>query len=430
MAYAPGSFTKNFAWHGKGFSKLHQAIRNGFSGELRPVPRGTWRTNSLLNSSDFYIAANFFLFNIVISNRNVIPVDELIVQAIAANHSIAFDRLALFALNLSLGGLRTGSNNGVEFPARWATEFVCEALWQSGRWRQDALAVDAMDVFLSGRIVGVGRTKCRMNYRHLFELARFIPAAYPQINTDAESWIAPALFLAWDRRYMADGTSYSVASDLIADSLEKEHYKLLGVSEAEFHALAAPVAGQYLDAGGLGRFVLDPHPAFVPQASSKIRRFRAPTSPPPADLAWLTVAGTEGVVERQIQRRLAQKRDRIVGAKLKALYDHRCMACETKLLMGLSPDRFYAEAAHIRPLGKPHSGPDTPANMIVLCPNHHLQFDRGVISIRMRTGIPVFVSRIVGDPIHNKPVSLHPMHSLSPAHVSWHRDYFLELPTD
>jgi hypothetical protein len=131
MAYAPGSFTKNFAWHGKGFSKLHDAIRTGFNGKLEPATRKDWRAQSHLSDADFYIAANFFLFNVIQSGTNVIPVDELVIQAVASPHSVAFDRLALFALNLSLGGKRTGSANGVEFPILWANEYVRDLLWQA-----------------------------------------------------------------------------------------------------------------------------------------------------------------------------------------------------------------------------------------------------------------------------------------------------------
>ena len=317
----------------------------------------------------------------------------------------------------------------MEYPTRWANEFVRELLWQSGRWQRSALEIDTMDAFLSGRIAGVGRIKCRMNYRHLFELTKFIPATYPQINTDAESWAAPALFLAWDRRHMASNASSVAATDLIASSVAEEDYKLLGLTEIEFAALAAPVAAQYADVGGIARFQVTTKSVSVGGAAAKPPGSGGPiTSLDPADLGWLTVAGAEGAVERQIRQRLARKRDQILAAKLKALYDHRCMACGTKLLMGLSPKRFYVEAAHIKPLGKPHDGPDTPANMIVLCPNHHLQFDRGVITVRMKRGVPVFVSRIAGDPINGKPISLHPKHPLDPAHVQWHHAYFLKLP--
>jgi len=37
----------------------------------------------------------------------------------------------------------------------------------------------------------------------------------------------------------------------------------------------------------------------------------------------------------------------------------------------------YAEGAHIKPLGSPHDGPDTPDNVLCLCPNDHLLFDHG-----------------------------------------------------
>ena len=45
----------------------------------------------------------------------------------------------------------------------------------------------------------------------------------------------------------------------------------------------------------------------------------------------------------------------------------------------------YAEAAHIRPLGKPHNGPDILANLLCLCPNHHLMFDKYCYSINPET---------------------------------------------
>jgi predicted restriction endonuclease len=66
--------------------------------------------------------------------------------------------------------------------------------------------------------------------------------------------------------------------------------------------------------------------------------------------------------------------------------------------------------------------------MIVLCPNHHLQFDRGVITVRMKGEVPIFVSRVADDPITGKLISLHPEHPLDPAYVQWHRAYFLKLP--
>ena len=41
----------------------------------------------------------------------------------------------------------------------------------------------------------------------------------------------------------------------------------------------------------------------------------------------------------------------------------------------------YAEVHHIRPLGAGHDGPDIPANMLVLCPNHHAAFDLSTMAL-------------------------------------------------
>jgi putative restriction endonuclease len=41
----------------------------------------------------------------------------------------------------------------------------------------------------------------------------------------------------------------------------------------------------------------------------------------------------------------------------------------------------YAEAAHIKPLGKPHNGNDQPGNIICSYPNHHVMLDKGIFAI-------------------------------------------------
>lgn len=67
-----------------------------------------------------------------------------------------------------------------------------------------------------------------------------------------------------------------------------------------------------------------------------------------------------------------------VGNKIKELYDHQCQVCGTKLKTPTGP---YAECCHIRPLGKPHNGPDTVDTVLCLCPNCHVLFDNHAIQI-------------------------------------------------
>lgn len=62
-----------------------------------------------------------------------------------------------------------------------------------------------------------------------------------------------------------------------------------------------------------------------------------------------------------------------ISEHLKKLYGYRCQVCQTLLH---SPNGPIAIGAHVRPLGKPHDGPDALSNMLCLCPNHHDQFDR------------------------------------------------------
>lgn len=450
-SHAPGSLTKNYGWSGKGFLRLHEAIRAGFSGAPSPVERTEWRSAAKLPSTQFLLTANFFLHNSIENGKNIIQVDELVRQAVMDEHTQAFDRLALFVFHLSLGGKRLGSANGVEFPAPWANHFVKEQLWKEGRWQKAALDEAEIDEFITRSITGVpgARIKCRTNYRYMFELVRYIPTSNREINTDAESWIAGALFTAWDRRAMIVGRARGPVppNSLVAESQEAEDFKLLGITVDEFRNLAKPIAEQYVAAGGTTRFsrlsgfsgtrrsdptsaaVVVPtgHTMSAPESRPKGHSISSPGSgglPTPDDLGWLTAAGSDAAVDREISKRLEQKRDRVLAVKLKALYQHKCMACGNALIIGLDPERRHAESAHIKPLGFPHSGPDKPGNMLVLCPGHHIQFDRGILSLnKTHTGIE-FVSKIKGDPVHGRIIKLHPDHILDLDCVEWHSTMF------
>lgn len=67
-----------------------------------------------------------------------------------------------------------------------------------------------------------------------------------------------------------------------------------------------------------------------------------------------------------------------VGNYIKELYGHKCQISGVKLETPAGP---YAEACHVKPLGKPHNGPDTPGNVICLSPNMHVLFDLGAIAL-------------------------------------------------
>ncbi len=64
---------------------------------------------------------------------------------------------------------------------------------------------------------------------------------------------------------------------------------------------------------------------------------------------------------------------------LKKLHRHRCQLCGKRLRF---PDgSAYSEGHHLRPLGKPHNGPDISSNIIILCPNCHALCDFGAVQL-------------------------------------------------
>ena len=67
------------------------------------------------------------------------------------------------------------------------------------------------------------------------------------------------------------------------------------------------------------------------------------------------------------------KRDNKTIAQLKILRKFECQICGTKILK--KNNDYYIEAAHIK--SKSIKGRETPDNILILCPNHHKEFDYG-----------------------------------------------------
>lgn len=63
---------------------------------------------------------------------------------------------------------------------------------------------------------------------------------------------------------------------------------------------------------------------------------------------------------------------------IKKMYSYQCQVCGITIA---TKSGFYAEGAHIRPLGSPHNGDDNADNLLCLCPNHHVMFDKGMFAV-------------------------------------------------
>ncbi len=72
------------------------------------------------------------------------------------------------------------------------------------------------------------------------------------------------------------------------------------------------------------------------------------------------------------------KRDNMTIAQIKILRDFKCQICGTTIKK--KDGSFYIEAAHIKP--KHLKGRETLDNILLLCPNHHKEFDFGQLEIK------------------------------------------------
>ena len=99
-------------------------------------------------------------------------------------------------------------------------------------------------------------------------------------------------------------------------------------------------------------------------------------------------------------------RDTLLARTLKEMHQNQCQICGESLQ--LSDGAAYAEAHHVKPLGKPHNGPDIAANILVLCPNHHVLCDYGALRLHL-------------DELHH-----HPHHSIGAEFVDYHNEVILK----
>ena len=102
-------------------------------------------------------------------------------------------------------------------------------------------------------------------------------------------------------------------------------------------------------------------------------------------------------------------RDTKKANQLKELYEYKCQVCGTAIK---TKKGLYAEGAHIKPLGKPHNGDDNLNNLLCLCPNHHVMFDKGSFSISNSL-------ELLG--VMEGSLEIYKEHSINPSNLEYHR---------
>jgi len=95
------------------------------------------------------------------------------------------------------------------------------------------------------------------------------------------------------------------------------------------------------------------------------------------DLSNVVASKTEMIIVQQ----KTYKRNNKTIAQLKLYRNFKCQICNTQIKK--KNGGFYIEAAHIKPKHK--KGSEIPENILILCPNHHKEFDYGKLEIKNHT---------------------------------------------
>jgi len=72
-------------------------------------------------------------------------------------------------------------------------------------------------------------------------------------------------------------------------------------------------------------------------------------------------------------------RDTVLSREVKIAHNFKCQLCSVTIQLG--DGSYYAEAHHVKPLGRPYNGPDTVDNIICVCPTCHVLLDYKVIKL-------------------------------------------------
>lgn len=107
-----------------------------------------------------------------------------------------------------------------------------------------------------------------------------------------------------------------------------------------------------------------------------------------------------------------------VANHVKRAHDFTCQVCGIRLVTRTGA---YAEAAHVRALGRPHDGPDVAANVLCLCPNHHALFDFGMLTIADDLTITDHSTGAEIGKLHEAP-----NHRMDQTHLAYHRNHHSE----
>lgn len=267
----PGSFTKNFSWgpESQGLKELHTIIRVGFENQLADVPRQVFRQRVKASGRPDYIPLNFFLYNELRNGVDFVVVDELVFQALTFRHSAHFDRLAVFAFNLSQVGRWKTAAPYQNRPALWAFHYIANRVGPIFNWDAADISADDIESFVANDDRYTGRTsrKVATNLNYLYRVGRLRDYR----SGKPERWWLSSLFLALDRTVDPDRLNVGAdARSILNEQLVRSGFWHISGKRS----MAKDIASIYFQTlyeacGGRDRFsseaVIERQNALVPQ---------------------------------------------------------------------------------------------------------------------------------------------------------------------
>lgn len=281
--WKPGSFTKNFSWGDPrvGLIELHQIIRLGFGNRAEDIPRDEFRQRIVATGRPDYIPINFFLFNRPKDGVDYLCVDEMVFQAINWDHSPRFDKLALFAFNLSFVGRWKGASADQRRPALWANAYVRERVASGLDWNTSLVSADDIERFVKNdpRYKAATTRKLATNLNYLFLSGRLNEFPAERI----ERWWVDCLFLALDRIIEDRLLDRQVTDPSLYQSLLIKHdfLRLTGRASLEKELAIRHLALLYTACGGRDRFSEESTKERVRVRWPEIREFAIPNDSRP-----------------------------------------------------------------------------------------------------------------------------------------------------
>jgi len=351
----PLSFTKNIG----GLEKVHAAIRSAYFPGIT-VPE--FRRRSGLSAGLSLLVAEFFLCTHVRGNQEFIIHDTLIEQTLTRpKYDLTLARLYFFAVNLGLPGERLSPE---QQEAGALQRFVLgKHIYVNGAWRAERIDKDrSLEPFVSSIEQFPSVRKWVNNYRYMMDQCMFVKRPDDTLETFPDTWGLLALNLFLDRyAFLNPGDD---ADELVAAEIKHDLHELIGVGKSWVRERVEGAADMFLKH--------EPYDFDVGQETKEEReaakRGKELPRPRPGTAAERRTSLSNRLIRRGENRKFIHD-----------LYGGMCQISGTTLR--LPENQFTVDCAHIRPLGRPHSGPDDVGNMLSLSPTMHRLFDRGCIRI-------------------------------------------------